>query len=104
MRVNKTRAIRLFCLDCCGGSSKDVLLCTAPECPLWNFRTGRQHGSKAYNDQMASASKTYDKDIADMKSYGLDPAIYAPPGVRIKPRPGPGMGGSGTLFRPKNRG
>jgi hypothetical protein len=34
-------AIRLFCLECVGGSALDVRNCTAPECPLLNFRMGR---------------------------------------------------------------
>lgn len=32
------KAIRLFCLDCCGGSSNEVKFCTAPNCALYPFR------------------------------------------------------------------
>ncbi len=35
------KAIRLFCLDCCGGSSNDVKFCTAPKCALYPFRFGK---------------------------------------------------------------
>lgn len=45
MDENKTtspqKAIRLFCLDCCGGSSNEVKLCTAPNCALYPFRFGK---------------------------------------------------------------
>lgn len=45
MDENKTtsplKAIRLFCLDCCGGSSNEVKLCTAPKCALYPFRFGK---------------------------------------------------------------
>lgn len=36
----KTRAIRLKCIDCCGGDKKEVKLCPCTECPLWAFRLG----------------------------------------------------------------
>jgi len=31
-------AIRAFCLMCLGGSGTEVKACTAPECPLFQFR------------------------------------------------------------------
>lgn len=38
---NPVKAIRAFCIDCCGGSSNEVKLCTAPNCVLYPFRLGR---------------------------------------------------------------
>ena len=35
------KAIRAFCLDCCGGSSTEVRECTSKRCPLKPFRFGR---------------------------------------------------------------
>ena len=35
------KAIRAFCLDCCGGSSTEVRECTSKSCPLKPFRFGR---------------------------------------------------------------
>lgn len=35
------KAIRAKCLDCCGGSANEVRLCTAPNCPLYHFRFGK---------------------------------------------------------------
>jgi hypothetical protein len=35
------KAIRAKCLDCCGGSSNEVKLCPATECPIYAFRFGR---------------------------------------------------------------
>ena len=35
------RAIRAKCLDCCCGSSQEVRLCPATDCPLFPFRFGR---------------------------------------------------------------
>ena len=38
---NPVKAIRAKCLDCCGGSSNEVKLCPATECPIYAFRLGR---------------------------------------------------------------
>jgi hypothetical protein len=35
-------SIRLFCLECMGGSRKEVATCTAPECPLYKLRLGKR--------------------------------------------------------------
>jgi hypothetical protein len=35
---SKAAAIRLFCLDCQGGSRSAVTDCSARHCPLWPFR------------------------------------------------------------------
>jgi len=32
------RAIKAFCLECCGFDHKAITECTAYACPLWNFR------------------------------------------------------------------
>lgn len=37
------KAIRAKCLDCCGGSSKEVRDCTAGDsCPLFPYRLGKR--------------------------------------------------------------
>ena len=40
-RTNPVKAIRLKCIDCSGGSKKEVQLCTARNCALYPFRMGR---------------------------------------------------------------
>ena len=35
------KAIRGFCLDCCGGSSAEVRDCSSKSCPLKPFRFGK---------------------------------------------------------------
>lgn len=39
--VPPLKAIRLNCLDCCDGSSKEVKLCEDNDCPLWHYRFGK---------------------------------------------------------------
>ena len=39
--TNPVKAIRAFCIDCCGGSANEVKLCTSPKCALYPFRLGK---------------------------------------------------------------
>jgi len=40
-RLSPLRAIREKCIDCSGGSTKEVKLCVIPDCPLYPFRLGK---------------------------------------------------------------
>ena len=40
------RAIRLFCIDCMGGTQKGPAKCNAVGCPLWTFRMGMKRNAK----------------------------------------------------------
>ena len=35
------KAIRHKCLDCMGGSTREIRLCRLSDCPLWPYRFGR---------------------------------------------------------------
>lgn len=39
--MSAQKALRLHCLDCCGGSAHEVRYCAALRCPSWPFRLGR---------------------------------------------------------------
>ena len=39
--TNPVKAIRAFCVDCCGGSTNEVKLCPSSRCALYPFRLGR---------------------------------------------------------------
>ena len=41
-RITRGKAIRLKCLDCCGGNHAEVRRCTAISCPLWRYRMGNE--------------------------------------------------------------
>ena len=41
-RVSRSKAIRLKCIDCCGGNMAEVRKCPAENCPLWRYRMGRE--------------------------------------------------------------
>ena len=53
--MNPLRAIRRKCIDCCGGSFKEVRLCTSYTCPLYSLRLGKnpgRHPSKRTEKQL----------------------------------------------------
>lgn len=76
--MTKQRAIRKFCLDCCGGSVKDVVFCTDPKCSLWPWRLGVGPRSKEWRRIMEANRRKYPKDIKELFSYGVDASIYFP--------------------------
>lgn len=41
-RIGRAKAIRLKCIDCCGGNTAEVRKCPATHCPLWRFRMGKE--------------------------------------------------------------
>ena len=45
-KMTRGKAIRKYCLDCSGGSSKEVTKCPFLECPLYGFRRSGK-GSRA---------------------------------------------------------
>ncbi len=63
-KISPTRAIRLKCLDCAGGSSVEVGRCQIVDCSLWAFRMGvspfrpklsdeqRQHRAEAFRQNV----------------------------------------------------
>lgn len=36
------KALRAKCMDCAGGSTKEVRLCPATDCPSWQWRFGKR--------------------------------------------------------------
>lgn len=41
-RIGRAKAIRLKCIDCCGGNTAEVRKCPATHCFLWRFRMGKE--------------------------------------------------------------
>lgn len=40
-QTNPVKAIRAFCIECCGWNSNEVRLCPSVRCALYPFRFGR---------------------------------------------------------------
>ena len=48
VRLARSRAIRLKCLDCCCGSSHEVRICSIKTCALWRYRLGKELRDELY--------------------------------------------------------
>ena len=72
-RVNRAKAIRLKCLDCCADNMAEVRKCPATHCPLWRYRMGKEE-----NDELKPVRKKGEKtneieyeDLDDELTLGL---------------------------------
>lgn len=76
------KVIRAYCLTCCPGQKREVRLCPAKECTLWQYRMGKrpqmtpghpQNGIKTQNPHdskgFGGESNTQGESIAE---NGLD--------------------------------
>ncbi|MFC2170267.1 hypothetical protein ACFLRM_06900 [Acidobacteriota bacterium] len=64
--MNKSQAIKSYCLDCSGGIKKDVTLCHLIDCPLWPFRFGYSIKDKRYEERIMSAKRKYPKEYKEV--------------------------------------
>ncbi len=55
------KAIRAFCLECCGGSSNEVKLCVSKNCALYPFRFGKNPNIKLTDVQKAQKAEILKK-------------------------------------------
>ena len=56
---SRKNAIKAFCMECLGYSSKDVRTCTAPTCPLYEVRPFRREDEpENEGDSMENESET----------------------------------------------
>ena len=56
--TNPVKAIRAFCLSCCMEQPSEVKLCAADECPLWEFRMGKNpYRKRQMTDEQREAAR-----------------------------------------------
>lgn len=70
-RIPLQKRIAMKCLDCAGGSQKEVTLCHLFSCPLWAVRFGFPQKSNRYHQRMKSAESYYEDGIKDLKEMGI---------------------------------
>ena len=70
-RITLYKRIQMKCLDCSGGSSKEVTICHLFSCPLWARRLGVGPETKTYIQRMKTAEKFYEKDFERLKEQGI---------------------------------
>ena len=45
-RINRSKAIRLKCIDCCAGQQAEVRKCDLTKYPLWRYRMGKEENDE----------------------------------------------------------
>ncbi len=58
-KLTPMKSIRAKCLDCCCGQPKEVRLCVIRDCPLHNYRFGKNSSRKG----IGFGKKTKNKNI-----------------------------------------
>ena len=56
-RVNRAKAIRLKCLDCCNQQQKEVKECPVKDCTLWRYRMGTEVRDDLYYKSLETNEK-----------------------------------------------
>lgn len=62
-RIGRAKAIRLKCIDCCGGNTAEVRKCPVTHCPLWRFRMGKEIKDTCENN--SGDFSTFSDDFED---------------------------------------
>ena len=58
MKLTPIKAIRAKCLDCCGGQTKEVRLCSIEKCPLYQYRMGHRPKAEETPTEETNGEKT----------------------------------------------
>lgn len=59
------KAIKAKCLDCCCGQYVEVKNCTCKDCPLWDFRLGKNpHRSRTVTEEQRERMRERAKKLA----------------------------------------
>ena len=61
------KAIRKNCLECSGGSIKEVRQCAITDCPLFDFRLGKNPRRKGVNQKKGDVYKSTDSSIGFLR-------------------------------------
>ena len=76
-KTNPVKAIRDFCIDCCGGSRETVKVCPSEKCALYPFRMGKnpfrqkremtEEQKKAIADRLKKGRENNSDDVEDLE-------------------------------------
>lgn len=70
-KLSGSKAIKLKCRECAGGSSKEVTLCHIFDCPLWQWRCGCHITSVVYKKRMQTAFKNNEQEWAELERLDI---------------------------------
>ena len=68
--MTRAKAIKLFCIDCMGGSPYEVTLCGLMDCPLWEHRLGCGMRSDAYRKRVKGAWERGGERVNEARAEG----------------------------------
>jgi hypothetical protein len=79
--MSPLRAIRAHCLDCCGGSTQEVVKCVALRCPSWPFRMGSNPYREPPSDEQRQAMQERGRRLAkslssDAEDHGTESSAH----------------------------
>lgn len=66
------RAMRVYCLDCMCGQSKEVRLCPSEHCALWPYRMGRRPKENGPSKKLAASSRFEQSDPTKVENVTKD--------------------------------
>lgn len=62
-RLNRAKAIRQKCLDCCCWQQNEVKQCERKACPLWRYRMGREERDELYYASRKAKETEEDEEV-----------------------------------------
>ena len=68
LHKNPIKVMRQFCWECMGWNINDIEGCTAPDCPLYPWRKGKNPYRKEKTAKQLSASKRNVKKMLNVTS------------------------------------
>lgn len=75
-RIPLNKRIALKCLDCSGGSPKEVTLCHLFSCPLWAVRFGYPMRNKQYKERMEKAKERFIEEFKGLSEQSIKYADF----------------------------
>ena len=67
------KAIKAFCVDCMGGQVTYVKDCTSTNCPLYEFRFGKNpYNTRQLTDEQRQAASERMKKVAEARKANKD--------------------------------
>lgn len=64
-RLNRAKAIRRKCLDCCMDQPVEVKECPITRCALWRYRMGREEQDELYAEAHKKRRKKKNEEAND---------------------------------------
>lgn len=72
-KISPMKAIRLKCIDCCGGILIEVKACSSLKCPLWKYRLGLHPNTEKNQDNVFLQAKNFkgleNKEASEVIQY-----------------------------------